>query len=291
MPVRIRTIASPLAPILFGPMQALRVAATYQRAVYLTDGACWISLVAPGAVLPPDGLRLDLDDDLTTRFPKGATVCIGQGRLLALESETIACSRQTRFWIPTLRHGPPVPLQSLRQSGALVRALSERVPSSDPLLTLALPRIAALHRELVSALGESRCERAKAAATALAGLGPGLTPLGDDVLAGTLLALHLFSTDPSGPSWAPCARELAASAAPRTTPRSAAWLRLAGRGAFAREYILLAEAFRCGKMRLVATLLEHVQRIGSSSGWGVTYGFLATCQGLQPLVERFTALA
>lgn len=289
MPIPIRTIASPLVPILFGPVRTLHVAATYPRAVYLTDGACWISLVTPGAVLPPDGLRLDLDADLTTRFPRGATVSIGQGRLLAPEGEPIACSRQTRFWIPMLRHGRPVARRALRQSGALVRALYERVPSGDPLLALALPRIEALHRELISALGNSRCERASAAAAALVGLGPGLTPLGDDVLAGTVLAVQLLGADRSAPLRNEWVHELAASAAPYTTPRSAAWLRLAGRGAFAREYLLLAEAFRRGKIRLLAALLEHVLRIGSSSGWGVAYGFLATVQQLQPLVHRHAA--
>jgi len=272
----VRLIASPIVSILFGPPRPLRVVASYARATYLTDDHVWLSLVVPGALLPPDGLQLSSGLDLSACLPAGAAVRIGRGRLEIPGSGTFVVSESTRFWIPVLRWTTAPLLPGVRLASELVAALRSRLPSGDPLLRLVLPRLLAAHREAVHALRAHRLDRATTHALAIAGLGPGLTPLGDDVLAGTLLALHLLAHDRAATVRSGWARQLAEAAAARTTARSAAWLRQAARGEFAREYLVFAATLCQGNAPRARTLFERVLRIGSTSGWGVAYGLLAT---------------
>jgi hypothetical protein len=101
----------------------------------------------------------------------------------------------------------------------------------------------------------------------LVGLGPGLTPAGDDLLCGALLALHAIDQ-------AALARDLYAAideVAPfATTPLSAACLRAAAEGQSSEPLhetivALLANAS-------VARPLEAVARIGHTSGWDALAG-------------------
>lgn len=107
----------------------------------------------------------------------------------------------------------------------------------------------------------------------LLGRGPGLTPLGDDVLAGRLVALTVL--DP------PAARRLArvvdALAPARTTSVSAALLRHAGRGECIPELAALLD----GAPGALAALL----RVGHTSGAGLAWG-VATALHAAPRVAR-----
>jgi Protein of unknown function (DUF2877) len=87
----------------------------------------------------------------------------------------------------------------------------------------------------------------------LAGRGPGLTPLGDDILVGYIAGTTLAGKDPGA---------LAESAAPRTTALSATLLRLAVRGH-------LPEAAHC---LLEDGDLEPLLNFGSTSGKGIALG-------------------
>jgi hypothetical protein len=91
---------------------------------------------------------------------------------------------------------------------------------------------------------------------ALAGLGPGLTPLGDDIAIGYLGAQALFSTGQ------PTGRALAASLAARTTSLSGTLLRLAAEGE-------LPEAVHC---LLESGDPEPLLAWGASSGRGILTG-------------------
>jgi Protein of unknown function (DUF2877) len=104
------------------------------------------------------------------------------------------------------------------------------------------------------------------AAAELGGLGPGLTPAGDDVLAGLLLAARA--------RFGPCAevRLLAVAGSVATTDLAAAFLRWAARGQHvAPAHDLLVAAAR-GDGRGAAAAVTRLGAFGSSSGADVAYG-------------------
>lgn len=114
------------------------------------------------------------------------------------------------------------------------------------------------------------------AAAALLGLGPGLTPSGDDVLAGALLSLHAVGLSETAERLA----KVIAAAGPAATNRvSLAHLREAGRGMGAAAlHDCLGEVVRDGDDLPAA--VTRVGRIGHSSGWDVLCGMVCCLTGL-----------
>jgi hypothetical protein len=103
----------------------------------------------------------------------------------------------------------------------------------------------------------------------LAGLGVGLTPSGDDFLAGFMLRAWLAHSEPE-----PFCHHVVEAAAPRTTALSAAFLRAAARGeCSAAWHVLLAALAGPGPAPLdeaVGGVLAH----GHTSGADMLAGFL-----------------
>jgi len=121
-----------------------------------------------------------------------------------------------------------------------------------------------------------------AAASALVGLGDGLTPSCDDLLAGLAWTLRLFSGDRRHGAWARGALAAVAvsveEAGSRTTPVSRHFLRAAARGRFAERPKNLLEAVRGGGEKTVAEAAVRMLHCGATSGadlvFGVALGFL-----------------
>ncbi len=103
------------------------------------------------------------------------------------------------------------------------------------------------------------------AAHYLAGRGPGLTPLGDDLILGVLLALHVLCHP-----WATKAQGLAEHVTPRTTTLSAEWIHAAGRGEAAIPWHQLAHA---RSPRAAAAAIHSIRRWGSTSGEAACWAF------------------
>jgi hypothetical protein len=108
------------------------------------------------------------------------------------------------------------------------------------------------------------------AAAALAGLGPGLTPAGDDFLAGVMWGLR-FS--PDGRDVDTLCATIAAAAAPRTTLLSAALLRTAGAGLADAHWHALFDALDQDRGEDAAAALEAVLSQGATSGADAWAGF------------------
>lgn len=107
----------------------------------------------------------------------------------------------------------------------------------------------------------------------LAGLGPGLTPAGDDYLAGVLLGLRAI---PSSLLW-PLAAPAVLTAVPgRTSALSTALLAAAFRGEAARPWHELAGALARSDARRAMAAAARVRRLGHSSGRWTLAGFLDT---------------
>ena len=106
----------------------------------------------------------------------------------------------------------------------------------------------------------------------LIGLGPGLTPSGDDVLAGTLLALHGFAR-------ADAADHLATWLRPRLEGRtglvSRAHLACAAAGEGAAVLHDALTALASGDAEALATATTAVDTLGHSSGWDALVGIAA----------------
>ena len=114
-------------------------------------------------------------------------------------------------------------------------------------------------------------------AEGLIGLGPGLTPAGDDYLGGALVALRAFGradiADPLG-TW------VLAAARHRTTTISRAHLALAAAGEGAEALHVILEALAGGRIDRLAAGLDRIDSIGHTSGWDALAGAVAACAAL-----------
>jgi Protein of unknown function (DUF2877) len=130
------------------------------------------------------------------------------------------------------------------------------------------------HRALAAAITDGDTAAAEAAAVAMLGLGPGLTPSGDDILAGALVTLRaLVELEPAVSSLADgVAATVVRAATRRTSLVSAALLHEAAAGRCIPELTSLLDALGSGSPldHPVAALL----RVGHTSGSDLARGVL-----------------
>jgi hypothetical protein len=243
-----------VAPLVDGPARELRAAVVTARAAYFTTGdpaRPVLCLAAPDAVRLPCAVVLDgpLPAVGSTGSVAGS-VGAGELRVGALTA------RIGRWWRPPRPRGlGRIPAR------AVAAALTTAVP--DP---LDRPGRAAL-AGLVAALASS--SNVDGSVARLLGRGPGLTPLGDDVLAGALVTLVGAGV--------PVADRLAAvvraAAAARTTAVSQALLSHATYGECIPELAGLLVAARDGGP--LEPAVDSLLRIGHSSGAGLVHGVAA----------------
>ena len=110
-------------------------------------------------------------------------------------------------------------------------------------------------------------------ANQLAGLGPGLTPAGDDLLVGWLAGLYLQGLPGAG---ALAVELIAATARPRTTRLSATWLYHA-RGEFSAPWHEWGMALNKGDPSQILAAGQEILRRGATSGHDAMLGFLLVC--------------
>ncbi len=116
-----------------------------------------------------------------------------------------------------------------------------------------------------------------AGAAALAGLGPGLTPAGDDFLLGLMVGLRM---GPPGLkekelSIAETCQIIYKTAAERTNLLSRALLRSAGEGLFSEAWHILLATLRQGKADEVREAADRILGFGGTSGADALAGFLS----------------
>lgn len=292
MTVRTASASTALRELLRGPSRTATVLAAFPRAVYLALDDEPVSSVTVAALVTADGVAhpnaLVLAASSATRplarFHRGARVVLGLGGVTA--PAPVHCElRVTRWWDPRPRLRP-VSLPALRDHlDRCVRITGVADPSlSEPLATI------------TTLLAAGRPDAAAAAGRALVGAGPGLTPAGDDVLAGLFAGIAVLAPA-IGPWCAAVAADavatgdrVAAGAVDRTTSVSAALLRHAVRGQVAQPAAdwLHALAGRGSPEAATRALL----RVGATSGHDLLTGVLAAGRLVtdvpvhRPLVER-----
>ena len=178
---------------------------------------------------------------------------------------------------------PPdrIPQWSLHRSTPPPPLRIERPGQEMPLARMALPRLRLLERTA----REQDIAGVEEATRGLAGLGPGLTPAGDDVLAGFAAVMALLSARISadGTSRSHVAEVIAAVARPRTTVLSGVLLEYAARGEVAEQLgeMLLALALPAGESEAVLQAADKLLDFGGTSGGDTLLGVLFGLRALE----------
>jgi hypothetical protein len=161
-----------------------------------------------------------------------------------------------------------------------LRVEVSKVKSNDLFLKAAVKGIAALIDWLRDALGENSVAITvpPTEAEELIGLGPGLTPSGDDFIGGTMIALRVFDQTPAAERLADWTIPLAQE---RTSLISQAHLVCAAQGmGMEALHEMLREVCRPGAFKN-SKFLDGVDSIGHTSGWDALAGATAVCAILQ----------
>jgi len=239
-----------LEQLLTGPLRPAQVRAVFPSAVYLDTGDAVVALVTRDAVRLPIAVVLPatVADRPFAGVTVGAPATVGGGYAFDVAVH--------RWWTP-------------RRPPALVRP--EHLPQRASRLARALlARRRFLSPEVASGLARLTQDAGADRALALVGLGAGLTPAGDDVLGGVLLATrHLGRPSTADRLWA----VLAPSVRERTTALSAALLAAAADGDAVGPAVGVLAAL-AGHAALEPAL-DRLLAVGASSGSDLAHGLLA----------------
>jgi hypothetical protein len=269
-----------VAELLRGPVRPARVLTSLPAAVYLQVATERGSEVV--GVLTSDAARLPLGCVLfrpsngrpLVALPAGAPAEVGNGRIVVGDLAVSAAA----WWDP--RPKLPSLQPALLPEG--VRQLRTALYGEGPHSAFNLPGLpggpggplAALR----GAVRRADLDAALRTATRLIGLGPGLTPAGDDVMAGTMAGLVLLG-HPAAERFAAGVYALAAG---RTTELSRALLRHAAAGRVSGEYAAVLHGL-VGE-RPLGPAIAGLMATGSTSGRALALGL---CTAID-LVDRTT---
>ena len=262
-----------------------RVAAVFARAIYLRTPRGWACAGPPGLGGGPLNLLCDLPDamDWAARgLRPGAAISIGE-KAIDLGRGLVLALDGARVWQPA-PSGP----WSQESLGKGLRALDRLTAGALPTAGLATflrpdavaasaearkaaPNVAILYAWLrgTPESNASPSHSVLEAATRLLGLGPGLTPSGDDFLGGLLIALRLLNRGAlSARLWT----GLEAAAARRSLDLSVAHLSAAAAGQGSAALHAALNALVTGRADDLPTELERIEEIGHTSGWDALAG-------------------
>ena len=265
------------------------IAAVFERSLYLESGGAFVCL---GDASIGDGpLNAIMDGSAATWIATstpGDTVDIHDG---CLHAHTWRASfAHTQCWQPPPW---PCPASAERVAEALHRiaAISTSTMPPDGLAPLvlraapthdlattfarvALPRLSEFEAWLVSSplVGDVARSTGRKAALLL-GLGPGLTPSGDDALCGVLLALDALGAHDTR---AALATEVRAAAPSATTPLSAAFLAAAAEGQGSAALLDFIAALVAAELDALPATIAALGRVGHTSGWDALAGAYLT---------------
>ena len=260
-----------IADLLDGPAQPAELIGSFPVAVYLRTAGGVVALVGPDAVRLPNAMVLARTDFApVARHAATGALHVGDGGVQVGPVRVTA----GRWW-------DPVPRLGRLDSDALavrideIRSLLAEWPEPhDP----TAGRLRTGRDVLVAALAEGG--DVAAAAGALVGLGPGLTPAGDDLLAGVMAGLVVFGRALERAGTLAAAERLRSAVlehAAATTPLAADLTAHAARGALVQPAAELCRVIadqRPSSEKALEPALERLLRIGHTSGRDLAEGLL-----------------
>jgi hypothetical protein len=275
-----------------------RVLASFARACDLvTAEGDLLALVHPSVGNGP--LNIVLDSPLAfEQWPKG-TVVIGDGCSLAVEPHAMQGGLRIELLDSSLWNPEP-DWETLRTSLLLQRNLDHLLVylrSNAPKHSLAqmLDGSNAKNPEswkavammgvagLVSACRKGELAAVQSSAAMLCGLGPGLTPSGDDWLAGWLVGMCLSSRAADRKA---VGQVILSAAQERTNTISLAFLQSAALGHVAESWHQLLSALAWGNVREVKRAAARAMAYGATSGADMMAGFLQGVRQVDTLAFR-----
>ncbi|MCC7104444.1 MAG: DUF2877 domain-containing protein, partial [Chloroflexi bacterium] len=151
------------------------------------------------------------------------------------------------------------------------------LPGLPPVPAIAGPRVSTL----LAAWAADDAPGVEAAAATLAGLGPGLTPSGDDLLAGLCVAMaRVWPGD-----WRPLAAAIARGSLEQTTTIGAARIRYATEGELDERSECALAALLGGPDQALERAVRELLAFGHSSGLDTLVGLVL---GLDLALSRWT---
>src|SRR6266487_549703 len=292
----------PLQPIFEQEPRAGTIHSVFHKAVNITLDDTILALLSDELPRMPNSVRLPSigAGDLLPQLRPGMEVWIGDGRLLIPTRSFLLHLPERPAWEPrpeisahlwrreiVARHVRLLALylaDQAQQGGLalLIRPLLLERPAPDsPLSRMALPKL----RMIAQASWRQDITGIEDATRGLAGLGPGLTPSGDDALGGFISIMMLLSPQLSadGASRVYVANTIAATARPRTTALSAVLLAHAACGEVAEQLgtLLLTLTLPAEAPEAVLNAADHVLAFGASSGGDTLLGILLGLRTLE----------
>lgn len=249
-----------------------RVIAPLTASVYLEAGGEIVWLGERGAFLHPRALLAA--GDLATEGERLAfdltAIDPWQPRRVARADPTALRSAVCDF-AARLGHA--------RQDGAALLGLGRLLLGATP--DFPLDRAVGPVVKIAAACDRDDAEGAAAAAEPLLGLGPGLTPSGDDFVGGVLFARHAVALP--GAAWTDAGAAIVARARSRTHPISAALLEDLATGEGHEPLHNLVESLARGAIEETWRAVQQLGRLGGSSGWDMLTGVLVGLAGTAAL--------
>ena len=279
------------ANAILGGSRRGRVEGVYRGAVNVSLRGRLVSLVPEPSDRGPININVALPDGRPMSsfgLQAGDKVRV-YGTALDVGGRLLVSTRSAGLYSPSMRFEPVLPPEGLRRNllaarrtglahgnlsglGELLRAEGgqDTRGSLGLFASAAAPRIEAL---------EESVRRGDAALTAravseLTGLGPGLTPSSDDMLAGMALFMVLCSRSShvSRPGFEALLRALGSGAGGRTTALSEAYLKEASAGRGNEAVVSLCEALLTGREGAVVSRTRRLLGVGETSGTDTLLG-------------------
>jgi len=271
-------------PLLNGPVHEGAVLGAFTRAVIVSvptpDGPRVLSLLARNAAGVPNGLRVTgADAWILAQQTPGDAVFVGAGRILLGGAEVLV----VRSWpcrVRQLTVGPP----GIEAASDMILGRAASQEAGVP-VQLVAGLVSALHSALEPAVEPAAgsagvADPLRAAVRRLVGRGLGLTPGGDDVIAGALCGLHATGATAGARLLAAAALENVAleKVTERTTLLSADLLRLAAQGDACLEVLGVLSAAHGSRDVLrpntfvLSVAIDRLLSVGHTSGADLATG-------------------
>ena len=237
----------------------------------------------------PNSLVVAADDFLAMGICQGDSVRAGGGSLAIAGKATVSVAGATTWRTPVPDRHCATGLLRRRLAEAEAAIWRSGTPGGfiEGMADTEIARLTTrmLHEGadgLALALGRGDTEAALAHAGRLLGLGPGLTPSGDDFLTGLLASRALCGRQEDVGSDA-FARGVARLAKTATNPIACAAIAKAARGEVRERVARLIIALGSAAAEPVSPALTQVLAIGSSSGTEIAFGVI---RGLASLIDN-----